>query len=118
MNPKFRIFKKKTNEYVYLKKLEDIGAWFVLVGMKSVKDIVIQQFTGAKDVKGVDIYDGDRIVCKFQVDKDKWNEMTGTYLGTVKYDTKRCMYCVFYKGRDGRLTSQDLQDHWGHEVVK
>lgn len=80
-------------------------------------DIFKKQFTGAKDVNGRDIHEGDKIVCHFQTASDTWDKMTGKSIGTVKYDPKECQFRVFFRGKHGTKKSQSINKVYGHVVI-
>ena len=85
---KFRAWDKKTKEYFHIYELWNSGTnpecfnfdgWTDNFGNNGrLKDIVIEQFIGLKDVNGKEIYEGDIVHCE--------NDYQGTdYTGKVMF---------------------------------
>lgn len=117
-NFKIRVFNAKENKYHFVDDMATAGSFLVLAGMNPNGDFRIDRFTGTKDSKGNDIYENDKIYCRFQKNSDRWYEMSGYEKGVVEYDNKLCQFRVFFTGRNGAYDSQTLERHYNHVVVE
>jgi hypothetical protein len=113
---KLRVHDKYEEKYHYPVGLPDCGAWIVLAGMNPGQ-YRIDLFTGSKDKNKMDIYENDKIECKFQATQDRWNEITGRSIGTVVFNQELCQFRVCFKGKGGLYDSQTLEKHYGHVVI-
>lgn len=80
---KFRAWQEKTNSYEYINSLDDL----LMSHDYSIDLSIVEQFTGLKDVNGVEIYEGDivnsRVNCLF--DDGRKNSAIGFRDGSFSY---------------------------------
>jgi uncharacterized phage protein (TIGR01671 family) len=76
------------------------------------KTAILQQFTGLRDSKNNDIYEGDII-------KEAWKECNPYGYRPYDFDDNSCIYAVEYKVNKFvfKMPTQGIIENWTREVI-
>jgi uncharacterized phage protein (TIGR01671 family) len=114
---KFKAFSKKENRMIWGYPVIEDGSIVSFIEEHTGSsygygywDMHVLQFTGLRDKKGVDIYEGDCVIGRII----KLND-TNTFNGTVQWGT--CYWCLEYRSPKGIVLKQRLANFHEFEVI-
>ena len=109
---KFRAFSKESNRMINWNSIKECKNLHKLMSLEHVE---LMQFTGLKDVNGVEIYEGDYLVDTFE------DELSGEILESflpVVWNTKTLQWCVDVSFKQDGSYLEPVLGFFSHETLK